>query len=284
MPKARKRGLRGRGLGDADDNLISSFISSSGLQPALALTCADPNQWAANTNGCQSLFPGGASDALALTACNIPSSIPGMQAKIADLQANWNPTGNYAPADLQRIVTQVNNMTAQVYGTLQAYRGLVSDSDFLDSAAQGFVTLAQQAANYSVGWAPGQTAMVAAPGLKEWVIAAMTGMLNAMQAMALSACTQSGWGDALNTFEGLLDDVWSAAKAVGGVVLAAGQAVVNVAEQAVGIVAFLIKYAPYLIGGAILVGGGLYFYRWNQTSRRFPSLLPKSAAAGVHGW
>lgn len=266
--------LRKRGLADANDDMVASFLANSDYGPIFATQCADPSFWA-STSGCQTMWPNGSVDALNASTCAVPASIPGMQAKIADLQANWNPTGNYSPADLQAIVTRVNTMTNQVYATLQTFRLTTNmDTSFTDSAAQGFMDLAAQANSYAAGWAPGQTQLVAAPGLKAWVIAAMNGMLNAMQAMAVSACYQSGWSDALSTFEGYLNDVWSAAKAIGGAVLSAGQTLLHVGEAAVGIVAWFIKYAPWLVGGVILAGAGTYFYRWNKTSRRFPSLIP----------
>jgi hypothetical protein len=264
--KLRKRPQfikRGRPLGD--------FV-----EQALAQKCADPLYWGGSSD-CQALFPGGwdAAGAAAGTDC-VPNTTS-YQAKIDDLKQNWNPTGIYSPNDLDSIVGRVMGMVNVQQNTALQFQ-TTYDTSYLDSVRDQLVDFGKQAVDYLAATrdARARGVMVKAPGLRVWVITAMETIVDGMKALGIAACAKPFWLDALGAYDSAIADVWSVAKAIGGVAYELAKDALIVTEQAFGFAAWFAKWAPILFGGIVVGSVGYGFYRWNKRSRRFPSLLPSS--------
>ena len=273
MAKARhrfqffKRGLsQAQRLGAAGDFLL----------PSIAPNCITDLAWGASAD-CQSFFPNGPADAIAAIQQQQPGCMPdtsSMTSKMSDLQANWNPTGTYAPNDLAALVNKVLAMIAVPY-TQVAVMQTSGSGPTLDTAVLSDVATQGQAylADVQTAKAQGNNA-INAPGLKVWVLGAFSAAINMMNTIGSAACERPFWSSALASFESAVADVWNFAKSVGGLALDLAKAAYNTTAEAIGFIGWLVKWAPWIAGGLLVAGVG--FYIWNHRTQTFPSLLPGS--------
>ena len=106
--------------------------------------------------------------------------------------------------------------------------------------------------------------MINAPGLKDWVIASMRAISDAYVTATVLQCRQS-W------LEKWLDRAYRGMSAIGavatrlvGVVVKVGENVIKAVDTGFGIVATLVKYAPYAAVGV----GAYLLYNLAKNHRR----------------
>lgn len=252
---------------------------------AKAPSCSDTLSWG-NDSDCQAMFPGGSQDALAYlgqTGGCQGLDQSAFQAKIDDLTNNWNPTGIYSCSDLNAIVGKVMAMTNVVHNAVMTMQATY-DPSYLDAVGPLYNDIGSQATTYLAACNAhydGSTLVpqaaagtnVNAPGLKVWVVTAMSTMLQGMNALAIAACTKPFWLGTLNSFDNAMSDLYGVAKGVVGAAITLASTAINVVESAIGGTAWFVKWLPTGLLALLVLGGGIWFYRWNKRTHKFPKLI-----------
>jgi hypothetical protein len=178
-----------------------------------------------------------------------------IDAKRNDLVANWKPTGYYSPAQMQQLVTAtINTLTSAA----QAVQHAIADESFLPNdtlegvlaslnkrmaEAQQFTSAVNEANTKSIQ-------VIDSVGLKRWVLASMREASVALYAVSYVSCMKPWWAGAMSLAAGFFGGLYNIAKAIVGIVAAAGQAVLKIPDT----VATLLEVAKW----ALILGGGYY--------------------------
>lgn len=177
-----------------------------------------------------------------------------LDAKITDLNKNWNPTGFYTQTQVTGLLQNVQGMLRQASSTL--------DQQMLQPTAEGdrdalqmskteiarkmadsliYVRAAQQATEQGIN-------VIDAPGLKRFLVNAMLTASNAMTSAAYVSCQRPWFVSALAVFQVYFDAVWNVARAIVGTAVALGEKVLEIPDT----ISTLWKYTKW---GALIVGG-----------------------------
>lgn len=264
-------------------SLVTDSFAAT-MRNALASSCTTTKAWG-DSQQCQTYFPSGHQEALDLLSQGGCTGLDqsAFQARIDDLTQNWHPSGVYTCSDLNAIVGRVMDMANAQHNAVMAMQ-TGYDPNYLDTVATEYNNIGQQAVTYTqrcnaytnasgqtVAEQPGDT-LINAPGLRVWVITAMSAMLDGMTSLAVAACQKPFWLDALGQFDNAMGALWGIAKGVAGAAAELAMTALNVAESAVHATAWIVRWAPWL--GLIALGVGFFF--WNKKTQRFPKLLPAS--------
>lgn len=198
------------------------------------------------------------SDELAcLKRANASPQVVAIDVLIDRLAKSWHPTGYYRPSEVQTLLDTLASEAADAGAALAAAPLSTSDAEAIKQMAfndmlrrykdrsrayeRAVVEAKQKAAN-----------VINAPALKDWVISSMRSISDAYVTATMLHCRQS-W------VETWLDRAYRAAVAIGavaarilGIVKKLGEAAVDAVDKAGDLLAFLIKYGPYALGGLVL--------------------------------
>ncbi len=186
-----------------------------------------------------------------LDQANKSQAVAGLDAKIDDLARNWNPTGFYTASDLQTVYRATMDaitsaraaLTGAIFSTSDADQVLKQASAYLDRATtRGNLYPAAIASASSTG------APINAPGLKQWVIDSLVNVGQAYTTVAVLQC-RATW---LDTAAVVVSAVWSVVKRVVGVVIKAGETVLNVADDVLDLYK-VVKWGAVAAGAAFVL-------------------------------
>lgn len=179
-----------------------------------------------------------------------------LDAKVYDLAQNWQPTGNYLPADILTAVSSVMPLVVQAQSALdQAMAEGTSAQDAIGQARALLFTQGSRAVDYTDAAKQALTQgadAVAAPDFKQWVLSTMQAASGGMVAASVSSCMRPWWLTAIAVFQSAFDKAWAVVRAIAGVIVDVGKTVVKVA-------AALPDLAELAMWAAI-VGGAYYLF------------------------
>ena len=241
------RRARPQGMGDlfsAVDSLVSGILTGGG-----------------NTDAMRELREG-------VCAGDADASVADMEAQISDVDRTWNPTGFYTPDQIRTVILQTNDYaTVAINQMISALQSTNIDSEGkeaskreFDSSYKDIFATLEKANAYLVAANQAEEKglrAVDAPGLKLWVLQAMRDSKKLARAAAFIECNVSTFERFVRAVNNALDKLISVIKKIVGVVLEYGEKAAKVAFDFFGLLATLLKYAPY----ALIAGGGYYIYR-----------------------
>lgn len=172
-----------------------------------------------------------------------------------DLAKNWKPTGFYSPSELEAMIGQLTSAGATARFALTT--ASLSTSDAAMVIAQAKANLDRDDKRSEIyrkairDARSTNTVVINAPGFKGWVTDSLVNISQAYVTIYALDC-RTTW---LDTAAQVAAGIVSAAKAVGGVVAQAGQAVVTVAET---------LFSPllrWILVGGVLLFGGMFVYK-----------------------
>jgi hypothetical protein len=179
------------------------------------------------------------------------AQVANLDNKTYDLDKTWNPTGFYAPADIQKIVLE--NMALISNATDVVGSAPLSTSDAQAQVQDALGKLFDQGQKALIftqavtdARAKGVTA-INAQGLKKWVIDSMQASSSALVTAAVMSCNTPWLASAIMTMAPFWDRVVQIAKAIVGVVIAAGEQIITVASD-------LADLWPIIKWGALALG------------------------------
>jgi hypothetical protein len=183
------------------------------------------------------------------------------EAKIDDLIKTWNPTGTYTAQDIRDIVSATMMVIQQGQAAIDRARlepnasqdSVMRATDDLARAGGRSLDFLQAARDADAG----AVAVIEAPGLKRWVTDSMGTASSAMVTASVIGCITPWWVGALSAFQGAFDVGYGVAKRIVGVVIAAGETVLKVADD-------LPELYDILKWGALAAAG---YYVWTRYLR-----------------
>jgi hypothetical protein len=196
--------------------------------------------------------------------CPQSSSYQSMVARADELERTWNPTGNYTWQDMSNVVAATAQLAGQASSaaiTFFSGNSLPSAKDKVRAAANHYNSIAKRSLDYVEAWKAARVANkpVAAPGFKRWVIDDLRAAAELFRAVEVAACTQPWWVGAAAAYGKFFNTVIDVAKRVGKAALNIAGGVIDTVERTGEIVAFLLKWTPYL---ALGVGGYLAYNKF----------------------
>lgn len=241
------------------------------------------------------LLPNHSDEVACLNRANSSAQVMAIDGLISDLNKNWRPTGYYRPADIEGMLATLAAEAQNVGAAIAA--APLSTNDAQAVKDQAFEDIMRRYKDRSQGFEralatakqTGATA-INAPGFKDFVIASMRAISDGYVTATVLQCRQS-W------LEGALDRSYKAMAAIGavayrivGVVVQAGENIVDATETLARVVAFLAKFAPYAAVGL----AGLWGYTTVRKHgirgliprrfRPFGHETPKALPPGIRGY
>jgi len=193
-------------------------------------------------------------------ACPASSTTNAMKAKAEELEQTWHPTGYYTWQEMADLVAAAVEMSSKA--STMAYTAFEQNpNDILRKAVDEYMEVARQASeNYVPAWRAAKevNAPVNAPGLKRWVIELLNRAHKLARVSEISVCTAPWWYGALSTFMYYFNKVVDIAKKTVGVVVKAGQAIVDAVEDVFDLWPF-VKWGSLALG-AVFAG----VFLWNK--------------------
>lgn len=209
-----------------------------------------------------------------LAQANASPQVQRVDALTHDLAVNWNPTGFYHPDDVANLVSKIlgENAKARVVLASAAY----STSDAGTVINQGFAYLKrndERARLYSNAVAAARasgTKIINAPGLKTWVLQSLVNISQAYVTTFALDC-RTTW---LDTVGAVAADITAVAKRIGGIAAAAGDTILQAAEDVWSLYPALkwVALAGVLAFGGIFAWGSVRRFYFNQVQPRLPAL------------
>ena len=176
-----------------------------------------------------------------------------IEAKVDDLDRNWNPTGFYTVADLRQVVSSTLSVVQQGYAALtQAATQVQSDSL---NEANAELSKAGNSIDYLNAARDAEAkgiSTINAPGLKRWAVSTLRSAADAIVAGAMVTCLEPWWLSALSSFQTAFDVAWGVIKQIAGAVLKVGEVVLKVPD----LLDDVVTYAKW----ALLLGGALFMF------------------------
>jgi hypothetical protein len=190
---------------------------------------------------------------------------------------SWNPGGDdFTPQALSTVLDQIVRLKVSGIAPIIQAEGKIGTSDDARSAFKIFYDLMgdiqDQVANYqngiNIAKATGLRA-IHAPGLKAWVVDVATKCAQAVHYGSLALCDQAWWSGFAEALIGILNVIVPVIKAVGAVILAAGEKAAAVVEGGLDLITIVEKYAPI---AAVALAAWWIFIR--ETKGKKASLFP----------
>lgn len=204
---------------------------------------------------------GGGSDSQCLDDAN--ARVAPLDAQIANLNATWQPSGFYSPAQMDTIIGEVYALlrgASETVGKAPAggedaqnvRRQAVADVQRWILKGMDFVTAKNAAINQGI-------AIVDAPGLKRWVISAMMAASSSLVAAYTLECNVPWVISAILAYQGIFNRVAGVVKQIVGVVVSAGDMILHLPDTVSDIY-------PYLKWGAAAAIGIWVFMEMRKRS------------------
>ncbi len=213
-----------------------------------------------------------------LNRANNSTQVRQIDSIITDLGRNWKPTGFYAPADMQKLLTMIATESEAAAATLKA--APFSTGDAVDAKNRAFNDLLDTYKNESYPAAVAKARQtgaeaISAPGFKDYVIKAMRSISNTYVTAAVLQCRET-W------LESILDKSYRAIAAIGAVAAAMIGAIVDLTKGVIKasgdlarLLALLVKWAPWVaVGGAGIFAVSVVRKRPQWLRRKLPPPPP----------
>ncbi len=193
-----------------------------------------------------------------INEANQNASIKQIDDYVYNLSKTWTPTGYYSPNE---IITTVGVIQGYMLATMTD----VQLSPNPHSVSDRDTTIRQAVSNLQGYIAKGQaftdaarqtTDLVNAPGFKRWVMYSLQAMSQAMTVRAVLECNV----DFLDKLMGFFGAIWDVLKAIGHLVVQAGQAVFKIPD-------FLDQVWTVAKWTALLGGGAWIAFKLREASR-----------------
>ena len=163
------------------------------------------------------------------------AQVASLDAQTLDLAKNWNPTGFYSPADVQRLVTQTMALISSATDAVgQAPRSTADAETQIQQALDTLFQKGQKALVYTqaIGDAAKQGKdVINASGLKGWVLDSMNAASNALVTSAVLECNTPWLASAVMALAPLFAALAGVAKSVVNAVLKIGETALKIAED-----------------------------------------------------
>jgi hypothetical protein len=190
-------------------------------------------------------------------SCPQSSAYLSMVSRADELERTWNPTGVYTWQDMSNVLAATTGLASQASSAgVRFFEGdsLPSSKDKVRAASNKYFDRAKQANYYVEAWRAAKDANkpVSAPGFKRWVIDDLRAAAELFRAVEVAACTRPWWVGAAASYGRFFNGVIDVAKRIGGVIGKVAGGALDAAEKTGDIVAFLLKWGPFL---ALGVGG-----------------------------
>lgn len=229
------------GIGDIFSSLFPSTTPMvDGLDKAMRATFQD------SANNC-------------IAEANGTAIVAGLDAKIQNLAAAWNPTGVFMPADVNTLVSAVVQQLMGAKAVVLVAPASVSDQ--LEVRMQAVDDIDKQYAD-GARFSQAATAALAsggvvnAPDLKDYVLRSLLAASNGYVTAAVLTCNVS-W---LQSVSDALDSVGALALKILGIIATAVETIVDVADSTLSTADFLAKYSgPIVIGVGALAVWWMFF-------------------------
>jgi hypothetical protein len=193
-------------------------------------------------------------------------TVAGLDAKIKDLAANWNPTGFYSPDQVRTIVQQVLNTTSSARAALESQMSGNLASSARSNVMQSIADLGkagQRSLDYLNVARLGKT--VDAPGLKQWVLNSMNAASSGMVTAYVVDCEKPAIFNVMMSFVAVMTVAYNIIKKIAGIVLAAGEAAVEIAKDIAESAFSIYKIVKY---GAIAAAAVFVAIKLREVQRR----------------
>ena len=184
-----------------------------------------------------------------------------LDAKTADVIKTWNPTGFYTATDIRTAVASTMELVGEAQSALDNVRGQANSSQDALMGASGILMDAGQKSLVYLQAANDADAQgiqtINSPWLKRWVTNTMTDVSNALVTASVVACGIPAWLTVLQAFQGFFDKLASVVKAIVGIVLKVGEAVLEIPDD-------IAKLWTVLKWGAVLGGAAWLIMKFQE--------------------
>lgn len=219
-----------RGLGDDFTDWLNGNLKPGGPGvPGVPVSAGSPSE-----------------SSLCLDAANATTAP--LDARVADLAANWNPTGYYSPDQVTQITTSTLTLLRSAASVVEQ---AMHDPDAPDARAalmQFYSEINGRSSDslqftQAVGAAHAQNInVIDSTGLRRWVIDSMTSASSAIAAAAYVNCQRPWWVGALAAFQSAFDALYNLVSKIIGILVKIGETVLEIPDT----VATLVKYAKWI--------------------------------------
>jgi len=200
------------------------------------------------------------------TAClaraNASPQVAKIDGVVDDLTKNWNPTGYYLAADILRVIDMLDNELVASGAALASAPDSTSDTAAGKAAAvsngKRYVRDAAEPYRAAAVAAQASGAAVNAPGFKHYCLIAMNAISQVYVTATVYQCRQTWLQKWLDRAYQVIVAIANVLAKIGGIIVAAGQAIVDAAAAGVGAVKTLVKILPYIAVGLVAWVG----YSW----------------------
>lgn len=178
---------------------------------------------------------GGNEELACLNQANNSAAVKGLEARIASLNASWNPTGFYTPDEMTRIVSETLKIATSANNILRSAPLSTGDAlNVMNQAIGDVQKKTMQSLNYSAAVGDAQAKgikAINAPGLKEWVLSTMRAAAHSIVTAGVLQCNMTWLASAIIAFQKVFDAVAAVVVRIAGVVVKLGEVALNVIEE-----------------------------------------------------
>lgn len=181
-----------------------------------------------------------------------------IDAKIAEIDRAWNPTGFFTADDITRVfdvvLSEVGSsldriVSANIDGLAKAVSGEIAALQSVASESSAFVDAVRKARASGIR-------VINAPGLKPWAMRTLKAARELTSATVLFACDQPEIRQQTLLFFQGLDKIGAVVRAIGNAALKAGEVAIDVVGGLGQFLGVVVKFLPHIALGA----GALYLY------------------------
>ena len=217
-------------------------------------------------------------DTVCLNRANASPQVKKIDGVVDDLTKNWNPTGYYSAADILRVIDLLDN---ELVASGVAITGAPSSTG--DSATVKALAISDGKRLVRDGAEPYRAAAVAAqasgaavnaPRFKHYCLMSLNAISQVYVTATVLQCRQTWLEKWLDRAYQVVVFIGNVLAKIGGIIVAAGQAVLDAAAAGVGAVKTLVKILPYIAVGLVIWVG----YSW---IRRAHEIGPSATYARI---
>jgi hypothetical protein len=173
----------------------------------------------------------GASESAACLAKANEQALP-LEARIADLRNNWKTTGFYSPAQVQSVLEEIHDVRTRAWAMLDKVTHQGNDNIY--SARTDLNEVGAEANRYAAKVVEAKQkniAQIDAPGLRSFVLNALTKCADATVAASYVSCMEPWWVSAMVVFQKVFDWATRIIMAIPGIVLDAARALLKIPDM-----------------------------------------------------
>lgn len=190
-----------------------------------------------------------------INEANASPQIAQIDAQTLDLAKNWQPTGFYTPSEMEGMINQITQASATARFALTTASYSTSDAGTMINQAKAYLDRNDDRAQvYRDGVSRAKstgTAVINAPGFKDWILKSLVNISQAYVTVYALDC-RTTW---LDTVGNVAAAIVSGAKRIGGVVAQAGQTVLQVTE------ALFSTKMKWAVVALVIIVGGFFAYK-----------------------